>query len=68
MGEEYLPAQISGEDLDIAFNVKYLSDGLKTMASQEVQLQLNSATMPAVLSPVSGQHMTYLIMPIQIRS
>ena len=68
MGEEKLPAQISGEDLDIAFNVKYLSDGLKAMSSQEVQLQLNSATMPAVLSPLSGRQITYLIMPIQIRS
>jgi len=68
MGEERLTAQISGEDLDIAFNVKYLSDGLKAMGSQDVQLQLNSATMPAVLSPVSGRKITYLIMPIQIRS
>nr|WP_315875418.1 DNA polymerase III subunit beta [Acaryochloris marina] len=67
MGEERLPAQISGEDLDIAFNVKYLSDGLKALDSQEVQLQMNSATMPAVLSPLSGRQITYLIMPIQIR-
>lgn len=68
MGEERLPAQISGDDLEIAFNVKYLSDGLKALGSQEVQLQLNSATMPAVLSPLSGRQITYLIMPIQIRS
>lgn len=68
MGEERLSAQISGEDLDIAFNVKYLSDGLKAMSAQEVQLQMNSATMPAVLSPLSGRQITYLIMPIQIRS
>lgn len=68
MGKEQLSAQISGEDLDIAFNVKYLSDGLKAMGSQDVQLQLNSETSPAVLSPVSGRQITYLIMPIQIRS
>jgi len=68
IGQEQIPAQISGDDLEIAFNVKYLSDGLKTIDSQEVQLQLNAATSPAVLSPVSGRQMTYLIMPIQIRS
>jgi DNA polymerase-3 subunit beta len=67
-GEESLPAQISGENLEIAFNVKYLTDGLKAMSSHEIQLQLNSETMPVIISPLSGPKMTYLIMPIQIRS
>jgi DNA polymerase-3 subunit beta len=67
-GEESLPAQISGESLEIAFNVKYLIDGLKSMNGSEVQLQLNSATQPVVLSPLSGTKLTYLIMPIQIRN
>jgi DNA polymerase-3 subunit beta len=67
-GEESVPAQISGESLEIAFNVKYLADGLKAIHSSDVQMQLNAETMPAVLSPVSGEKITYLIMPIQIRN
>ncbi|MCM1984785.1 DNA polymerase III subunit beta [Lyngbya confervoides] len=67
-GEEYIPAQITGDPLEIAFNAKYLSDGLKAMNSTEIQVQMNSETMPAVLTPLSGPKMTYLIMPIQIRS
>ncbi len=67
-GEEYIPAQITGDPLEIAFNAKYLSDGLKAMNSTEIQVQMNSETMPAVLNPLSGPKMTYLIMPIQIRS
>jgi DNA polymerase III subunit beta len=66
-GEESIPAQVSGGSIEIAFNVKYLSDGLKAINSSEIQMQLNSETMPAVLSPISGQKMTYLIMPIQVR-
>ena len=66
-GKEFLPAQISGDALEIALNVKYLSDGLKAIGSQEVQLQLNAETAPVVIAPVSGQKTTYLIMPIQIR-
>jgi len=76
-GEESLPAQIShhsshsqGEapsSLEIAFNVKYMVDGLKAMSGAQVQLQCNSETTPAVLSPLGGRKMTYLIMPIQIR-
>lgn len=66
-GRETIPAQISGEDLDVAFNVKYLMEGLKVVATSEVQIQLNTATSPAVLSPVGGMKMTYLVMPVQIR-
>jgi DNA polymerase III subunit beta len=67
-GEESIPAQISGNSLEIAFNVKYLTDGLKAMSGSDIQMQFNSETQPAVLSPLSGQKMTYLIMPIQIRN
>ncbi|MEO1402766.1 MAG: DNA polymerase III subunit beta [Cyanobacteria bacterium J06635_1] len=67
-GREVLPAQITGEDLDIAFNVRYLLEGLKALPSTEVQIQCNSATSPAILTPLSGMKMTYLVMPVQIRS
>ncbi|MEM9908954.1 MAG: DNA polymerase III subunit beta, partial [Cyanobacteria bacterium P01_D01_bin.44] len=67
-GREVLPAQITGEDLDIAFNVRYLLEGLKALPSTEVQIQCNSATSPAILTPLGGMKMTYLVMPVQIRS
>jgi DNA polymerase-3 subunit beta len=67
-GREAIPAQITGEDIDIAFNVKYLVDGLKVLTTTDVQMQLNTATSPAILSPLGGIKMTYLVMPVQIRS
>ncbi|MDX2256350.1 MAG: DNA polymerase III subunit beta [Pseudanabaenaceae cyanobacterium bins.39] len=67
-GRESLPAQISGEDVEIAFNVKYLLDGLKALPSNEIQIQLNNPTSPAVLIPLGGLKMTYLLMPVQIRN
>jgi DNA polymerase III subunit beta len=67
-GHETVPAQISGDDLEIAFNVKYLMDGLKAISTQDVQLQFNTATSPAILSPVGGSKLTYLVMPVQVRS
>ncbi|MEO1122616.1 MAG: DNA polymerase III subunit beta [Cyanobacteria bacterium J06635_15] len=67
-GREEVPAQITGEDLEIAFNVRYLLDGLKVLPSSEVQLQCNAATSPAILTPLGGFKMTYLVMPVQIRS
>lgn len=67
-GLETLPAQITGEDLEIAFNVRYLLEGLKALPSSEIQIQCNSATSPSVLTPLGGTKMTYLVMPVQIRS
>ncbi|NJL48005.1 MAG: DNA polymerase III subunit beta [Leptolyngbyaceae cyanobacterium SM2_5_2] len=67
-GREDLPAQISGDDLDIAFNVRYLLDGLKAFDTNEVQMQCNAATSPAVLTPLGEKKITYLVMPVQIRS
>lgn len=67
-GRELLQAQISGESLDIAFNIKYLMDGIKAIGTSEIQIQLNAALTPVILTPLGGLKMTYLIMPVQIRN
>jgi DNA polymerase III subunit beta len=67
-GKESLPAQISGESIDIAFNVKYLIDILKTAQSPEIQLQLNGALAPVIFQPLGGVNATFLVMPVQLRA
>lgn len=68
-GRETLESvQISGEGLDIAFNVRYLMESLKNLAVTEVQMQLNTATSPVVVTPLGGTKATHLVMPVQIRS
>jgi len=67
-GREAVAAQISGEDLDIAFNVRYLLEGLKAFNTTEIQMQFNAATSPSIVTPLGGMKMTYLVMPVQIRS
>jgi len=67
-GRESMPAQVSGDSLDIAFNVKYLIDGLKALSTSDIQMQMNTADSPVILTPLGGLKMTYLIMPVQIRA
>ncbi|MBE9029103.1 DNA polymerase III subunit beta [filamentous cyanobacterium LEGE 11480] len=67
-GQETVAAQISGDAMDVAFNVRYLIEGLKVVTSTEIQLQLNTPTSPAVLVPLGSLKMQYLVMPVQIRS
>jgi DNA polymerase-3 subunit beta len=68
-GSESLAAELSGDAIQIAFNVRYMLDGLKAMAGDRVVLHCNAPTTPAVLRPVEdGDGFTYLVMPVQIRS
>lgn len=68
-GSESLAAVISGDPIEIAFNVRYLLEGLKAMGADQVVLQCNAPTTPAVLVPVDDEAaFTYLVMPVQIRA
>ncbi|MEB3319404.1 MAG: DNA polymerase III subunit beta [Cyanobium sp.] len=67
-GSESLAAEVQGEPIQIAFNVRYLLDGLKAMAADQVVLQCNAPTTPAVLRPLDEAAFTYLVMPVQIRA
>ena len=67
-GQESLPIECSGDDLDIAFNVKYLLDALKVFDTDAVKLQMNGQKQPAVLEPLGADNLKYLVMPVQVRS
>lgn len=69
-GDESVPL-VGGEgsDMDVAFNVRYLLDGLKVIPTPEVTFQMNNPTNPVVLRPHGGDvQFTYLVMPVQIRT
>ncbi|RZN96765.1 MAG: DNA polymerase III subunit beta [Synechococcus sp. MED-G134] len=68
-GSESLSANLEGDAMQIAFNVRYLLDGLKAMGSDRIVLHCNAPTTPAVLrSDDVPEAFTYLVMPVQIRS
>ncbi len=65
--QDSMAAQIIGDEIELAFNVRYLLEGLKALPSTEIQMQLNEATQPVILTPLGGVKMTYLVMPVQLR-
>ena len=66
---ELIPVSYSGDNFDIAFNVRYLLEGLKVISSENVLLKCNLATTPAVFVPDDNiNSFTYLVMPVQVRS
>ena len=66
---EILPVSFSGDIIEIAFNVRYLLEGLRVISSENVILKCNLSTTPAVLVPDDNiTSFTYLVMPVQVRS
>lgn len=65
--KQSMSAQIVGESIEIAFNIKYLMDGLRALPANEIKMQLNEGDRPVIFTPLGGIKMTYLVMPVQMR-
>ncbi len=65
---ELLSVEFNCEQIDIAFNVRYLLEGLRVISSENIFLKCNLPTTPAVLVPDDNSSFTYLVMPVQVRS
>ena len=66
---ELVPVSYDFDKFEIAFNVRYLLEGLKVISSENVIFKCNLSTTPAVLVPEDNfNSFTYLVMPVQVRS
>jgi DNA polymerase-3 subunit beta len=57
-------AALSGEDIDINFNISYISDCLSSIASDSITLYFAGIGRPLVIKGVSDSTFTYLVMPL----
>lgn len=70
--EESLPGQLDGDDLQIAFNPRYLTDGLEACGAQRVALEFRDELKPAVIRPTEDDDegpaadFLYLLMPVRL--
>ena len=56
-----------GKELEIGFNVRYLSDALRAVPSEEVVLELTNGLSPIVMTPVDEKHdFAYMVLPVRI--
>jgi DNA polymerase III subunit beta len=59
-------AAIDGGPLEIAFNAKYLLDILAVIGTDQVTVELSTASSPGVFRAVDDQAFTHVIMPMHI--
>lgn len=60
-----VPAELSGECLDIAFNATFFGASLRAMTGKQARIQMGGAINPAVLVDPDDPTVTYLLMPIR---
>ena len=60
----FLDAAITGEEVEVGFNYKYFLDCFQTISTDSISIKLNKSSRPIVISPVSDNTFTYLIMPM----
>lgn len=56
----------SGDDLDIGFNSKYVTDVLKAIDDEEIKMVFNTGTSPCIVKPVDKNSFEYLVLPVRI--
>ncbi|HEY8677817.1 MAG TPA: DNA polymerase III subunit beta [Candidatus Dormibacteraeota bacterium] len=59
-------AKIEGQDLQVAFNSKYLLDVLAILGTDEVQLGFTGPLNPGIIRPVGKDDYLYIIMPVRV--
>lgn len=68
IGQGYEEVEVvrEGEDIQMAFNTKYLLDMLSVLESDAVEMQLSGPLNPALLKPEGQEGYIYVVMPMQL--
>jgi DNA polymerase-3 subunit beta len=61
-------AQVVGEPIEIAFNVRFLMDVLSVADAAQVVLEATTPSSPGVIRPVGTEDFVHVIMPMHVRS
>lgn len=63
---EEIESQQEGEGLNIAFNSRYLLEGIRTIQSEEIQLNFMGSLNPCIINGLDEENYTYLVLPVRL--
>jgi DNA polymerase-3 subunit beta len=62
-----LDASIEGDEIEIAFNARYMIDALSVAGTPEIVLETSSPASPGVIRPTDSEDFLCVIMPMHIQ-
>ncbi|WP_298494791.1 DNA polymerase III subunit beta [uncultured Algibacter sp.] len=70
--EERLTCDYQGDDMQIGFNSRFLTEMLNNLNADNVQLEMSMPNRAGILTPVDGldegEHITMLVMPVMLNN
>lgn len=70
--DERLTCDYQGDDIQIGFNSRFLSEMLTNLTSDEIQLEMSMPNRAGILTPIDGldegETVTMLVMPVMLNS
>jgi len=64
---EEVPAEVTGEEMEIGFNGTYLMDGLSGVSGDKIQIRLDDPLKPALVRTEESDKYNYIVMPVRLR-
>ncbi|MBQ8087158.1 MAG: DNA polymerase III subunit beta [Clostridia bacterium] len=62
---EELQVEQDGANINIAFNVRYLTDVVRYIDSDKIEMSLNSSISPCVITPLNDSDYLHLVLPVR---
>lgn len=62
---EEIQVEQTGEDINIAFNVRYMSDVVRYIDAEKIEINLNTPVTPCVITPYGDGDYVHLILPVR---
>lgn len=63
---ELLPGEYSGDDMTIAFNTRYLRDGITAVEDDHVVIETSDPLKPGLVLGATSDDFRYLLMPVRL--
>ena len=64
--KEEIVMEKTGDDIEIGFNSKFVTDVLKAIEDEEIAMNFITGTSPCMVRPIESDEYEYLILPVRI--
>lgn len=64
-GSTKLKGEVSGEDLEVAFNSHFFLEGLEALNGKKVKIKFSGSLKPAIIESGEEKNFSYLVMPVK---
>ena len=65
---DHTHANVSGDRVEIGFNSKFILDALHAADTDQIKIELNSATSPAKILPLNDDGFLFLVLPMRLKN